>query len=226
MIGARLSVLEVLATDSRHDVSEIAPGLAGVARAVEDEGYDRIWYAEHHHSASLVDFPPAVMGAHIAAATRSIRVGSGGVLALNHTPLLVGEQFRALERLHPGRIDIGIGRGPGTFDPSTVKALRRGGESPTDGEYRLAVEGILDHVRGGPTAPAPWLLASSESGAALAASLGLPVAFADHIRPDVASAAIDRYRTAFTPSAWATTPRVMVSVQTVCADTEERAAAL
>ncbi|NMO55336.1 MsnO8 family LLM class oxidoreductase [Actinoplanes sp. TBRC 11911] len=226
MIDVQISALEVLGTDNRHDTAAVASGLAQVAQAVEAAGYDRIWYAEHHRSPSAVDFPPPVMVAHIAAATSRIRVGSGGVMAPNHAPVIVGEQFRSLERLYPGRVDLGIGRGPGTPDTAYAKAMRWGGDPATDGEYRAAVKIILDDIRQGPTVPQPWLLASSTNGALLAAELGLPMAFAYHIRPHNAAEAIDRYREAFSPSEWSTEPRVQLSVTVACADTEERAAAL
>ncbi|WP_436535867.1 MsnO8 family LLM class oxidoreductase [Actinoplanes sp. HUAS TT8] len=225
-IGVPLSALEVLAGDNRHDRAAIAPRLAEVARVAEKSGYRRIWYAEHHRAASNLDFPPPVMVAHIAAGTSTIRVGAGGVLAPNHAPILVGEQFRALERLHPGRIDLGIGRGPGTLDPAAARALRWGAEPASDSEYRGLVENILTEVTAAPSNPQPWLLVSSPNGARLAAELGLPIAFAYHIRPQPAAEAIAAYRAAFTPSAWATSPRVILSVTVTCADTEERAAAL
>jgi luciferase family oxidoreductase group 1 len=225
-IDVPISALEVLGTDTRHDTAAVAPGLAGVAQAVEAAGYDRIWYAEHHRSPSAVDFPPPVMVAHIAAATSRIRVGSGGVMAPNHAPVIVGEQFRSLERLYPGRVDLGIGRGPGTPDATFAKALRWGNDPATDDEYQATVKSVLDEVRKGPTFPQPWLLASSTNGALLAAELGLPMAFAYHIRPHNAAEAINRYREAFTPSAWATEPRVQLSVTVACADDDERAATL
>lgn len=197
------------------------------AQGLEQLGYHRIWYAEHHHSPAIGAFPPVVLTAHAAASTSAIRLGSGGVLAPNHAPLTLAEQFGTLAALHHGRIDLGIGRGPGTFDEATARALRRGAGPTTDAEYHDDVAAILsflvDEVALDPL-PEPWLLASSTAGAALAGGLGLPIALAHHIRPDNTLAALGRYRAAFTPSRWCEQPRVLVCVETVCAETEEEAA--
>ncbi len=199
---------------------------AAFARGMERLGYRRLWYAEHHHSPAIGAFPPVVLTAHAAASTSVIRLGSGGVLAPNHAPLTVAEQFGTLAALHEDRIDLGIGRGPGTFDEEIARALRRGAGPATDAEYRQDVAAILsflvEEVALGPL-PEPWLLASSTAGAALAASLGLPVAIAHHIRPDNTRAAVEAYRAAFTPSRWCERPRVLLCVETVCAPTEEEA---
>ncbi len=200
---------------------------AAFAQGVERLGYHRVWYAEHHHSPAIGAFPPVVLTAHAAASTSAIRLGSGGVLAPNHAPITLAEQFGTLAALHPDRIDLGIGRGPGTFDEAIARALRRGAGPTTDAEYEGDVAAILsllvDEVALGPL-PEPWLLASSTAGAALAAGLGLPIAVAHHIRPDNTHAVLERYRAAFTPSRWCEQPRVLVCVETVCAETEEEAA--
>ncbi len=200
---------------------------AAFAREMERLGYHRIWYAEHHHSPAIGAFPPVVLTAHAAASTSAIHLGSGGVLAPNHAPLMLAEQFGALAALHPDRIDLGIGRGPGTFDEGIARALRRGAGPTTDAEYHDDVAAILsflvDEVALDPL-PEPWLLSSSTAGAALAAGLGLPIALAHHIRPDNTRAAVERYRAEFTPSRWSERPRVLVCVETVCAETEEAAA--
>lgn len=199
---------------------------AAFAQGMERLGYHRIWYAEHHHSPAIGAFPPVVLTAHAAASTSAIRLGSGGVLAPNHAPIMLAEQFGTLAALHPDRIDLGIGRGPGTFDESIARALRRGAGPTTDAEYHGDVAATLsflvDEVALG-TLPEPWLLSSSTAGAALAASLGLPIALAHHIRPDNTRAALERYRAEFTPSRWCERPRVLVCVETVCAETEEEA---
>jgi luciferase family oxidoreductase group 1 len=195
---------------------------------VEDLGYRRLWYAEHHHSKSLGAFPPPVMTAHIAAATGELRVGSGGVLVPNHAPLTVAEQFTTLAALHPGRVDLGIGRGPGTFHEGTARALRRGAGPATHDEYRADVAATLaylDEIAFGEL-PEPWLLSSSEVGGRLAAELGLPIAVAHHIRPENTLVALQRYRERFRASRWCEEPRVLVCVRVVCADTPERAAEL
>ncbi|AJT69344.2 hypothetical protein T261_7747 [Streptomyces lydicus] len=200
---------------------------AAFAQGLERLGYHRIWYAEHHHSPAIGAFPPVVLTAHSAASTSAIRLGSGGVLAPNHAPITLAEQFGTLAALHPDRIDLGIGRGPGTFDETTARALRRGAGPTTDAEYHDDVAAILsflvDEVALGPL-PEPWLLSSSTAGAALAAALGLPIAMAHHIRPGNTQAALERYRAEFTPSRWCEEPRVLVCVETVCAETEEEAA--
>ncbi|GAB7029194.1 LLM class flavin-dependent oxidoreductase [Streptomyces platensis subsp. malvinus] len=200
---------------------------AAFAREMERLGYHRIWYAEHHHSPAIGAFPPVVLTAHAAASTSAIRLGSGGVLAPHHAPLMLAEQFGTLAALHPDRIDLGIGRGPGTFDEGIARALRRGAGPTTDAEYHDDVAAILsflvDEVALDPL-PEPWLLSSSTAGAALAARLGLPIALAHHIRPDNTQAAVERYRAEFTPSPWCERPRVLLCVETVCAETEEEAA--
>ena len=197
------------------------------AQGVERLGYHRLWYAEHHHSPAIGAFPPVVLSAHSAASTSVIRLGSGGVLAPNHAPVMLAEQFGTLAALHGGRIDLGIGRGPGTFDETTARALRRGAGKATDTEYRDDIVATLsfltEEVALGPL-PEPWLLASSTAGAALAAQLGLPIALAHHIRPDNTLGALDRYRAEFTPSPWCAEPRVLVCVETVCAETEDEVA--
>ncbi|MEV6394814.1 LLM class flavin-dependent oxidoreductase [Streptomyces sp. NPDC051907] len=227
MINVPFSALEVAmvqtgtrAVDTLHDTTEFA-------RRVDDLGYRRLWYAEHHHSPAIGAFPPVVLAAHAAALTSSIRLGSGGVLAPNHAPIMLAEQFGTLAALHGGRIDLGIGRGPGTFDEPTARALRRGAGPTTDDEYRDDVSATLrllvEEVALDPL-PEPWLLSSSTAGAALAAELGLPIAFAHHIRPDNTLAALEHYRENFTPSRWCARPRVLVCVETICADTDKEAA--
>lgn len=226
MIETPLSVLEVTVVESGRQPRDAITGAVELARRVEEFGYRRVWYAEHHYSPGLADFPPAVVIAHVAAVTSTIRVGSGGVLAPNHAPLSLAEQFAALSALHPGRIDLGIGRGPGTFDEATARALRRGAAPTTDEEYGEDVAAILRHAADRPEVPEPWLLASSTAGAGLAARLGLPLAFAHHLKPENTAECLDLYRTSFTPSRWCETPQVILSVQTVCASTQADAEAL
>ncbi|MEU9119062.1 MsnO8 family LLM class oxidoreductase [Streptomyces sp. NPDC048506] len=227
MIDVPLSALEVAMVQAGARAVETLRDTTAFAQAMERLGYHRIWYAEHHHSPAIGAFPPVVLAAHAAATTSTIRLGSGGVLAPNHAPLTLAEQFGTLAALHPDRIDLGIGRGPGTFDETIARALRRGAGPTTDGEYRDDVAAILsflvDEVALGPL-PEPWLLASSTAGAALAAGLGLPIAVAHHIRPENTRAVLERYRAEFTPSRWCEQPRVLVCVETVCAETEEEAA--
>ncbi|EFL19220.1 monooxygenase [Streptomyces sp. C] len=226
MIDIPLSALEVAMVQTGTRAVDTLRDTAGFARELERLGYHRVWYAEHHHSPAIGAFPPVVLTAHAAASTSVIRLGSGGVLAPNHAPLTLAEQFGTLAALHEDRIDLGIGRGPGTFDEGIARALRRGADPTTDAEYREDVTAVLsflvEEVALGPL-PEPWLLASSPAGAALAAELGLPVAVAHHIRPENTRAVLERYRAAFTPSRWCERPRVLLCVEAVCAETEEEA---
>ncbi len=226
MLDIPLSALEVAMVQTGTRPADTLRDTAAFAQGLEHLGYHRIWYAEHHHSPAIGAFPPVVLTAHAAASTSAVRLGSGGVLAPNHAPITLAEQFGTLAALHEDRIDLGIGRGPGTFDEATARALRRGAEPATDAEYREDVAAILsflvDEVALEPL-PEPWLLASSPAGAALAAELGLPVAIAHHIRPDNTRAALESYRSAFTPSRWCERPRVLLCVEAVCAETEEEA---
>ncbi|MFF4048504.1 LLM class flavin-dependent oxidoreductase [Streptomyces chartreusis] len=224
MMAVPLSVLEVAMVQAGSRAADTLRDTTTFARQAETMGYRRLWYAEHHHSPAIGAFPPVVLIAHAAASTSTIRLGSGGVLAPNHSPIMLAEQFGTLAGLHPERIDLGIGRGPGTLDEPTARALRRGAGPITDDEYRgdvaatlrfLVDEVALDDL------PEPWLLASSTAGASLAADLGLPVAIAHHIRPDNTAAAIDEYRARFQPSRWCPGPRVLVCVETVCAPTQQ-----
>ncbi|MBT2408934.1 MULTISPECIES: LLM class flavin-dependent oxidoreductase [unclassified Streptomyces] len=227
MLDIPFSALEVAMVQTDTHALDTLRNTAAFAQGLERLGYHRVWYAEHHHSPAIGAFPPVVLIAHSAASTSAIRLGSGGVLAPNHAPLMLAEQFGTLAALHEDRIDLGVGRGPGTFDESIARALRRGAGPTTDAEYESDVASILiflvDEVALGPL-PEPWLLASSTAGAALAAKLGLPVAVAHHIRPDNTGAVLERYRAEFTPSRWCERPRVLLCVETVCADTEEEAA--
>ncbi|MCQ4045221.1 LLM class flavin-dependent oxidoreductase [Streptantibioticus rubrisoli] len=226
MIDLPLSVLEVAVVQAGTQPVDTLVQTAPFAQGVERLGYRRLWYAEHHSSPAIGAFPPVVLIAHAAASTSTLRLGSGGVLAPNHVPLGLAEQFGTLAALYSGRIDLGVGRGPGTFDAATARALRRGGEPATDAEYQDDVAAILtfltDNVATEPL-PEPWLLASSTAGASLAARLGLPVAVAHHIRPHNTPSVLECYRSAFTPSRWCEKPQVLVCVETICADSEQEA---
>lgn len=225
MIDVPLSALEMLVSDSAHPFPD-GEGLLHVARTVERCGYRRIWYAEHHGSPALVALPPPVAVARVASATATIRVGSGGVLAVNHPALTVAEQFHALTAFFPQRIDLGIGRGPGTADAATTRALRWGADPATDAEYQNNVGEIL-RLLGEQAIPAePWLLASSPAGAALAARLGVPMAFAYQRQPRSAPESVELYRREFRPSRWSDTPMLMLGVSALCAETDEAAARL
>jgi luciferase family oxidoreductase group 1 len=219
-----LSVLEVPMVLRGSFADRDLAGIMHVAGAVERAGYRRIWYTEHHRSALLADFSPVVLVAHVAASTSRIRVGAGGVLAPNHAPLVLAEQFGTLAALHPGRVDLGVGRGPGTMDPDAISELRRGSPARTDDErFGADITEILRHSSNRDDRPEPWLLASSPAGATLAARLGLPVAFAHHLRPENTAQAVELYRESFAASPWAEAPRVMISVSTWCAGTTAEA---
>jgi luciferase family oxidoreductase group 1 len=212
---------------------ENSRALAVVAEAT---GYHRYWLAEHHNSPTMACPSPEVMIAHIAAATSTIRVGSGGIMLPNHSPLRIAETFRVLEALHPGRIDLGIGRAPGT-DGVTAYALRRGSGTAEDFPQQLAE--LLAYGESGfppdhPFAaiaaephdvplPPIWILGSSEYGAQMAAMLGVGFAFARHLNPRGAAEAIALYRDRFTPTGRSDGPRVIVATSAISADTADRA---
>ncbi|MEV8504704.1 LLM class flavin-dependent oxidoreductase [Actinoplanes sp. NPDC051475] len=230
-----LSILEVAPAQHGRTAPETLAVTAATVRRADELGLRRAWFAEHHGAPLISSVAPPVLMAHAAATTSRIRVGSGGVLLPNHAPRAVAEQFATLDALHPGRIDLGIGRGPGTFDAGVVAALQRGAAPTTDDSYRAGIVELLGYLsgeNGPPLLPGyrsevqPWLLSSSTAGASLAGELGLPVAFAHHIRPQNTAEAVERYREAFRPSRWAERPYVMIAVETICADTDAEAAVL
>ena len=207
-----------------------------LARHAERWGYRRYWLAEHHNMPGIASAATAVLIGHIAAGTTTIRVGSGGVMLPNHSPLVVAEQFGTLESLFPGRIDLGIGRAPGT-DPVTTLALRRRAPDAVDTfaqdvaelQRYFAPAQAGQAVRAVPGAGLDvpiWLLGSSGYSARLAAALGLPFAFASHFAPDFLLAALDLYRREFRPSAALDRPYAMAAINVVAADTDEEAARL
>ncbi|MDT0469853.1 LLM class flavin-dependent oxidoreductase [Streptomyces gibsoniae] len=223
-----LSVLDLALTEEGASARDALAAVVSTARRASELGFRRVWVAEHHRYRSVGSVAPAVLSSHLAASTSGVRVGSGGVLLTNHAPLAVAEQFTTLAALHPGRIDLGIGRGPGTNDLHTIRALRRGADRATDDEYRAGLIELLEYLAdadarrvlpGADALPEPWLLSSSVGGSELAAELGLPLAFAHHIRPDNTLEALGRYREQFRASRWCERPRVLVSVETLCAPT-------
>lgn len=207
-----------------------------LARRAEDLGYRRFWVAEHHNMPAIASSAPAVLIAHLAAATSTIRVGSGGVMLPNHAPLVVAEQFGTLEALHPGRIDLGIGRAPGT-DQLTALALRRSVEGLSAEAFPVELTDLIrlfspdaeagdariTATPGRGDRPAIWLLGSSGYSAQLAGLLGLPFSFAHHFSSANTLPALSLYRQNFRPSRWLDRPQAMVAVSAVCADTDERA---
>ena len=222
---------------SLHELATVVAGATPVqalaeatrmAQVAEQAGLSRVWVAEHHGMPGVASAAPAVLAAHLAAVTTTIRVGSGGVMLPNHAPLVVAEQFGTLEALHPGRIDLGIGRAPGT-DPVTAAALGRGDATrfPDDlveliGYFTGANAQMAMPGRG--PLPEIWLLGSSTYSAHLAGLLGLPFSFAYHFSPEPLMAALAAYREAFRPSAVLDAPRVMLGVAVVCAPDDDEAA--
>jgi luciferase family oxidoreductase group 1 len=234
VIDAPLSVLDLAPVAAGTTAGQALRYTTQLAVRAEQLGYRRLWVAEHHNMPAIASSTPAVLIAHLAAATSTIRVGSGGVMLPNHAPLVVAEQFGTLEALHPGRIDLGIGRAPGT-DQLTALALRRTmeGLSAEDFPRELAdllgyFAGDIDRVRitatpGRGDEPAVWLLGSSGYSAQLAGLLGLPFSFAHHFSAANTLPALALYRQNFRPSRWLDEPYAMVAVSAICADTDERA---
>jgi luciferase family oxidoreductase group 1 len=227
-----LSILDLAPVSSKGDTTEALRNTTELARTAEGWGYHRFWVAEHHNMPAIASSSPAVLLAHLAAATSTIRVGSGGVMLPTHAPLVVAEQFGTLESLHPGRIDLGIGRAPGA-DQRTALALRRTmqGLSAEDFPAELAeliamLAGDPARLQAVPTAaalPQVWLLGSSDFSARLAGLLGLPFSFAHHFSAAYTEPALAVYRRSFRPSQWLDQPYAMVAVSATCADTDERA---
>jgi luciferase family oxidoreductase group 1 len=203
-----------------------------LARAAEALGYRRFWLAEHHNMPGIASAATSIVIAHVAAGTRSIRVGSGGVMLPNHAPLVIAEQFGTLVSLYGERIDLGLGRAPGT-DQRTARALRRdlAGSPDNFPDDVLELQGYFEAPAGQPTRAVPgaglkvpiWLLGSSLYSAQLAAMLGLPFAFAAHFAPELLLQALEAYRSRFAPSAHLEQPYAMICVNVVAADTDREA---
>ncbi len=233
MIDVPLSVLDLSPVAAGHRAGEALRHTTELARRTEELGYRRFWVAEHHNMPAIASSAPAVLIAHLAAATSRIRVGSGGVMLPNHPPLVVAEQFGTLEALHPGRIDLGIGRAPGT-DQLTALALRRTVEGLSAERFPEELAALMGFFAGDPQAritatpgqgeqPAIWLLGSSGYSAQLAGLLGLPFSFAHHFSSASTVPALALYRQHFRPSRWLDRPYAMVAVSAICAETGERA---
>jgi luciferase family oxidoreductase group 1 len=204
-----------------------------LARHAERWGYRRFWLAEHHNMPGIASAATAVVIGHVAAGTRSIRVGAGGIMLPNHSPLVIAEQFGTLEALYPGRIDLGVGRAPGT-DPLTMRALRRSLQDDVQAFPDNVVELLrylepaepgqrVRAVPGSGSRVPVWILGSSTFGAELAAALGLPYAFASHFAPAMLDAALAIYRQRFRPSAALAEPYVMAGINVVAAETDAEA---
>jgi luciferase family oxidoreductase group 1 len=229
-----LSVLDLVPVGSGSSAGQAIRNSVELARLADRLGYARYWLAEHHGMPSIASSSPEILIEHLATATERIRVGSGGIMLPNHAPLRIAEAFHTLEALHPGRIDLGIGRAPGT-DPATSSALR-----PFDSEqYPQQLAELVglsrrsfpeDHpfhrvrvVPEGVPLPPVWLLGSSGATARLAGSLGMGYGFASHFSPAPAAPAIRAYRESFQPSEAFPQPHVVLGAAVVCADTDERA---
>ena len=227
------SVLDLAPIPQGSTVTDALRNTLDLAQHAERWGYRRYWLAEHHNMAGVASAATSVVIAHVAAGTSTIRVGAGGIMLPNHAPLVIAEQFGTLESLHPGRIDLGLGRAPGT-DPITSHALRRTLASDPDqfpddvaelmryfaprepGQRVQAVPGV------GLRVPI-WILGSSLFGASVAAALGLPFAFASHFAPAQLMPALELYRRRFRPSEQLATPYVMLGFNVIAADTDEEA---
>jgi len=227
-----LAVLDLAPVVEGSDVATALHNSIDLAQHVERWGYRRFWLAEHHNATGIASAATAVLIAEVAAATRTIRVGSGGIMLPNHSPLVIAEQFGTLASLHPGRIDLGLGRAPGT-DQLTMIALRRDHPgSDTFPEDVLELQAYLNEAQPGQLVRAIpgqgtrvplWILGSSLFGAQLAAALGLPYAFASHFAPEALLPALEVYRERFQPSEQLAKPYVMVACNVVCAEADEDA---
>ena len=232
-----LSVLDLSPIGSGKPASAALTETVELAGRVEAMGYQRFWLAEHHNIASVASSAPTVMIASVAAATRTIRVGSGGIMLPNHAPLQVAEQFRVLEALHPGRIDLGLGRAPGT-DQLTAIALRRSRQALTADDFPEQFAELLAYVDGFPAdhpfasiaaiptdvgLPPLWILGSSLYGGQAAGAFGTGFAFAGHFGTADPAEAVRGYRDRFTPSVRLSEPRVILGVAAIASDSTERA---
>lgn len=228
----KLSILDLVPVTQGSDVSTALSHAADLARHAEALGYHRYWTAEHHGMPGIASAATSVVLAHIGGATSTIRIGSGGIMLPNHAPLAIAEQFGTLAALFPGRVDLGLGRAPGS-DQRVAMAMRRTLSSDSNQFPRdiMELQGYFaGDGRGGFTVTPGagedvpiWILGSSEYGAQLAAAMGLPYAFASHFAPDLLESAISIYRRNFKPSAQLDRPYVMAGFNIFAADTREEA---
>ena len=228
----KLSVLDLAYIGEGFTPADALANSLDLAQRCEAAGFERFWLAEHHNLAGIASAATAVCICHVAGGTKTIRVGAGGIMLPNHSPMVIAEQFGTLATLFPGRIDLGLGRAPGT-DQHTLQALRRGPESseyfPQDVVELRALLGspkenqIIHAIPGEDTNVPLWILGSSLFGAQLAALLGLPYAFASHFAPQALMQAVSIYRERFKPSAQLAEPYVMVGCSAIVADSEDEA---
>ncbi|WP_393916716.1 LLM class flavin-dependent oxidoreductase [Halostreptopolyspora alba] len=227
-----ISILDLAHIGEGMTARDSLDASVAMARHAEELGFERVWYAEHHNMDSIASSATSVLIAHVAAHTRRIRLGAGGVMLPNHAPLTIAEQFGTLETLHPGRIDLGLGRAPGS-DQNTMRALRRDpAAADSFPQDVLELQGYLtgesripgvNAVPGRGTDVPLYILGSSLFGAKLAATLGLPYSFASHFAPQALEEAVAAYRSEFTPSEWCVEPYVIAGVGVTAAPTTEEA---
>lgn len=233
LADTRFSILELAPVREGHTIQDALHHALTLAQHAEKLGFERLWLAEHHNMAGIASSATSVLLGYILANTQSIKVGSGGVMLPNHAPLIVAEQFGTLATLYPQRVELGLGRAPGT-DPTTMRALRRG-QQETEDQFPQDVLEILRYFKdpepgqrivatpGQSTHVPVWLLGSSLFSAQLAARLGLPYSFASHFAPRMLGQAIQLYRDNFQPSEYLSQPYVSMGVPTVIAETDEQA---
>jgi luciferase family oxidoreductase group 1 len=237
-VGLHLSALDLVPLGVGGSSTDALRASAELARTLDRAGYTRLWYAEHHNMAGIATTTPEILIAHVAPLTSRIRIGAGGVMLPNHAPLKVAESYRLLEALHPGRVDLGIGRAPGT-DPIAALALRRSRQPPTaddfleqlgelmafeDGDFPpdhpfRSVHAMPDDV----PLPPMWLLGSSDFSAKLAGNLGVGFAFAAHFSPEPPEGPMRAYRELFTGGGPFAKPYAVLALSVFCADTEDAA---
>jgi len=230
--GIPLSVLDLAMINEGSDASQSFKNSVDLAQHVEEWGFNRYWLAEHHNMPGIASSATSVIMGHIAGATKEMRIGSGGIMLPNHAPLVIAEQFGTLEAMYPDRIDLGIGRAPGS-DQATAHALRRTLNSGSEqfpeqlAELRAYFEDdptmSVRAVPGGGADIPIWLLGSSDFSARLSAELGLPFSFASHFAPQFALQALQIYHQNFKPSKTLKEPYVMMGISLVTADTDEEA---
>jgi luciferase family oxidoreductase group 1 len=227
-----ISVLDLAPIVEGGTVARALRNSLDLAQHVESWGYNRFWLAEHHNATGIASAATAVVIAHVAAGTRTIRVGAGGIMLPNHAPLVIAEQFGTLAALHPGRVDLGLGRAPGTDQLTTLTLRRDHSGSDTFPQDVLELQALLGDPQPGQAVRAIpgmgshvplWILGSSLYGAQLAAALGLPYAFASHFAPDALLPALEIYRDRFQPSEQLHQPYAMVAANVIAADDDAEA---
>ena len=231
-MSVRLSILDLAPIAKGQAPSDSFKASVKLAQKAEELGYHRVWYAEHHNMSSIASSATSVLIAHVGAQTQTIRLGSGGIMLPNHSPLVIAEQFGTLAAMYPGRIDLGLGRAPGS-DQQTTYALRRDPRTadrfPQDVVELQAFLGSESRVQGVEATPGKdsnvplYILGSSLFGAQLAGALGLPYAFASHFAPDSLFEAIANYKAEFKPSAQLDAPYVIAGINVTAAETTEAA---